>query len=115
MTHYKPIVGADEDLFKEALSAFNRLSEARRLRLGEVGTGIPGTFWIVILAGAILNLPLLYLFHTTRLRTHVAATGAYALFMGSMLFLLVAVDNPLRGAVSSGMAARDEGAGGSRR
>ena len=82
------------------MSAFNRLSEARRLRLGEVGTGIPGTFWIVILAGAILNLPLLYLFHTTRLRTHVAATGAYALFMGSMLFLLVAVDNPLRGEVS---------------
>ncbi|MEY2696361.1 MAG: hypothetical protein RL333_499 [Pseudomonadota bacterium] len=100
MTHYKPVVGADEDLFKEALTAFNRLSEARRMRLDEVGTGIPGTFWIVILAGAILNLPLLYLFHTNRLRTHVAATGAYALFMGSMLFLLVAVDNPLRGEVS---------------
>lgn len=100
LTHYKPVAGADEDLFQEALTAFNRLSEARRLRLGEVATGIPAVFWIVIIAGAFLNLPLLYLFHTTRLRTHVAATGVYALFMGSMLFLLVAVDNPLRGEVS---------------
>lgn len=100
LAHYKPVAGADEDLYQEALTAFNRLSEARRLRLGEVSTGIPAIFWIVIIAGAILNLPLLYLFHTTHLRTHVAATGAYALFMGSMLFLLVAVDNPLRGKVS---------------
>ena len=100
MTHYKPIAGADEDLFREALAAFNRLSEARRMRLGEVGTGIPAVFWIVIVGGSILTLPLIYLFHTNRLRTHVAATATYALFMGSMLFLLVAVDNPLRGEVS---------------
>ena len=100
MTHYKPIAGADEDLFREALAAFNRLSEARRLRLGEVGTGIPVVFWIVIIGGSILTLPLIYLFHTNRLRTHIAATATYALFMGSMLFLLVAVDNPLRGEVS---------------
>jgi hypothetical protein len=100
MTHYKPTAGADDDLFQEALTAFNRLSEARRMRLGEVGTGIPAIFWVVILGGAILTLPLLYLFHTNRLRTHVAATATYALFMGSMLFLLVAVDNPLRGEVS---------------
>ena len=100
LTHYKPMAGADEDLFQEALAAFNRLSEARRMRLGEVGTGIPEVFWIVIVAGALLNLPLIYLFHTRRLRTHLAATGAYALFMGSMLFLLVAVDHPLRGEVS---------------
>ena len=99
LSHYKPLAGADEDLYRESLTAFNRLSEARRLRLGEVATGIPAIFWVVIIAGAFLTLPLLYLFHTTRLRTHVAATAAYSLFMGSMLFLLVAVDNPLRGEI----------------
>lgn len=100
LTRYRPIAGADEDLFQEALSTFNQLSEARRMRIGEVGTGIPSVFWIIIVGGAILNLPLIYLFHTKRLRTHVAVTGTYALFMGSMLFLLVAVDHPLRGEVS---------------
>lgn len=100
LTHYETSPGADQALFQEALAAFNRLSEARRMRLGEVTTGIPSVFWVVIITGAILNLPLLYLFHTTRLRTHIVATTTYALFMGSMLFLLVAVDHPLRGEVS---------------
>ena len=94
------MAGADDALYKEALTAFNRLSEARRMRLGEVETGIPSVFWIVILAGAFLTLPLIYLFHTTRLRTHVVVTATYAIFMGSILFLLVAVDHPLRGEVS---------------
>lgn len=100
LAQYRPVAGGDEDLFKEALSTFNRLSEARRMRLGEVGTGMPTVFWIIIIGGAFLNLPIIYLFHTTRLRTHVAITTIYALFMGSMIFLLVAVDHPLRGRVS---------------
>lgn len=100
LADYKPLPGADDDLFREALSAFNRLAEARRLRLGEVNTGIPAVFWIVIVTGALLTLPLIYLFHTTGLSTHVIVTLIYGLFMGSMIFLLIAVDNPLRGDVS---------------
>jgi hypothetical protein len=100
LAEYKPAPGGDEDLFREALTAFNKVSEARRLRLGEVQTGIPAVFWIIILTGGILTLPLIYLFYTPRLGTHVLVTTIYGLFMGSMLFLLVAVDNPLRGEVS---------------
>jgi Protein of unknown function (DUF4239) len=100
LASYKPAQGGDEDLFREALTAFNKVSEARRLRLGEVATGIPAVFWVIILTGGVLTLPLIYLFHTPHMGTHVLITTIYGLFMGSMLFLLVAVDNPLRGEIS---------------
>ena len=100
LADYRPNALADNDLYRESLTAFNRLAEARRLRLGEVNTGIPAVFWLVIIIGALLTLPLIYLFHTTRASTHFIVTSIYGMFMGSMIFLLVAVDNPLRGEVS---------------
>ena len=100
LADYRPSALADDALYRESLTAFNRLAEARRLRLGEVNTGIPAVFWLVIIIGALLTLPLIYLFHTTRASTHFIVTSIYGMFMGSMIFLLVAVDNPLRGEVS---------------
>ena len=97
---YKPGNLADLALYQESLSAFNKLSEARRLRLDEVQEGIPSVIWVVILAGALLTLPLIYCFHTPSLMSHVVLTSLFAMFMGFMLFLLAAIDNPLRGEVS---------------
>ncbi|MEY4685392.1 MAG: hypothetical protein RLZ25_1851 [Pseudomonadota bacterium] len=100
LVRYKTTQGTDESLYREALTAFNHLCEARRVRLAEVGTGIPAVFWIVIIGGSLLNMPLLYLFHTTRLGTHVTVTLIYGVFTGLMIFLTASVDNPLRGEVS---------------
>ena len=42
----------------------------------------------------------IYLFYTPNLKAHILVTCLYGSFMGFMVFLLAAVDNPLRGEVS---------------
>lgn len=100
LAQYQPVNAGDQSLYQEALAAFNRLSEARRLRIGSVTNGIPAVFWVVIIVGGILTLPLIYLFYTPNLITHALVTSLYGTFMGFMIFLLAAIDNPLRGEVS---------------
>ncbi len=97
---YEPKGLADQALYEESLTAFNRLSEARRLRVESVSVGIPAVFWVIIVMGAVLHLPLIYLLHTPKFSTHLFVTVIYSTFMGSIIFLLVTVDNPFRGEVS---------------
>lgn len=100
LAEYQPKNIGDQALFQESLAAFNRLAEARRLRVGCVENGIPAVFWLVIVIGGWLTLPLIYLFFTPKVMTHVMVTAIYGSFMGFMIFLLAAIDNPLRGEVS---------------
>lgn len=100
MAQYEPKGMADQSLYEESLTAFNRLSEARRLRVESVSVGIPAVFWAIIVMGAVLHLPLIYLLHTPRFSAHLFVTVIYSTFMGSIIFLLAAVDNPFRGEVS---------------
>jgi ABC-type branched-subunit amino acid transport system permease subunit len=84
----------------EALTAFNKLVEARRMRMDSVTTGLPAIFWGVIVAGGVLSIALTYTFHLPNLRSHLLLTGIYSLFVGFLIFLVVAMDNPFRGELS---------------
>jgi hypothetical protein len=97
---FQPANVNQQVILAEALTAFNKLVEARRMRMDSVGTGLPGVFWVVILAGAVLSIALTYTFHLPTLRGHLMLTGIYSLFLGFMIFLVVALDNPFRGELS---------------
>jgi Protein of unknown function (DUF4239) len=84
----------------EALSAFNVLVEARRMRMDSVNTGLPSVFWVVILAGAALSIAFTYAVHVASMKAHMILTGMFAVFVALMIFLLVALDNPFRGELS---------------
>jgi hypothetical protein len=97
---YQPNSSTQQVLLAEALSAFNKLAEMRRARMDAVSTGIPAVFWVVILVGALLTIPSIYFFHLPSMATHLAVTGMFSIFLGCMIFLVAAVDNPFRGEVS---------------
>ena len=97
---YQPTTANQQVILSEALTAFNKLVEARRMRIDSVTTGLPSVFWIVILAGAILSIVLTYIFHLPALRTHLLLTGIFSLFVGFLIFLVAALDNPFRGELS---------------
>lgn len=99
LAHYEPTSTGDLARYQQSLLAYNKVSELRRVRLGEVNTGIPGVFWFVIVGGAVLTLPLMFFLHTPNLSGHLLMTTIYGLFMSTMVFLILVVDNPLRGAV----------------
>jgi len=105
LTTYQPATANQEIMLSEAFTAFNKVIEARRMRMDAVDTGIPLVFWIVILAGAVLSIMLTYMFHLPSLKTHLILTGIFSLFLGFVIFLIAALDNPFRGEMGVSPAA----------
>jgi hypothetical protein len=100
LTEFQPVTPNQQVIQAEALSAFNTLVEARRMRMDSVNNGLPAVFWVVIVAGGALSIALTYAVHVASWRTHVFLTGVFALFMGLLIFLIAALDNPFRGDLS---------------
>jgi hypothetical protein len=79
----------------------NSLVELRRSRLANVTTGIPAVFWWVVAIGAIISLILLAMLDM-EIHVHLILGALVSLFLGLVIFLIAAMDNPFRGAVSVG-------------
>jgi hypothetical protein len=84
----------------EAIRSLAGLVEQRRLRVGAVATGLPAALWSVVLIGAVLNIALTYLFWVENFRLHAALVALLAAFIGLLVFLTAAMDNPFRGEFS---------------
>jgi hypothetical protein len=89
---------AQKSLHDAALRQFNDFFEARRLRIFSVTAGIPPIMWYVVALGALINMLLMWMFDL-RLRTHLLLGGILSLFTGTMICLIVLLDNPFRGVV----------------
>ena len=98
---FEPRTKGQELLHAEALSAFNELSRLRRLRLVSVATGIPPVMWYVVVIGAFLTIILVWLFEMKWL-SHFFLGGLLSFFIGTVICLIAAMDNPYRGEVSIG-------------
>jgi hypothetical protein len=84
----------------EVFSAYNKLIEARRLRMFAVNTAVAPVFWLVIIAGAVIMIFMTFFLHISLFRTHLLLTSVFSIVLGLMIFLIAAVDNPFRGQVS---------------
>ena len=84
----------------ETLRQFDAFYEARRIRVHDVlHGGIPAVMWYVVIVGGLINLSIVWLFDM-RLITQLFLGGMLAFFMGTMIFLIAAMDNPYKGEVS---------------
>ena len=96
---FQPQNPAEEILHAEALRQFNNFLEARRMRLFSVNTCIPAVMWYVVILGAVLTMVMVWLFDM-KLLGHMLLGGMLAAYLGTMIFLIAAMDNPFRGEVS---------------
>ncbi len=87
-------------IHQEALSQFNNLIQLRRQRLQSITSGLPSTLWWVLIFGAIINIIIMWCFVTEHIQFHLLLTSIYSMLVGSLLFLIVAMDNPFRGEFS---------------
>jgi predicted outer membrane lipoprotein len=87
---------------QEALHQFNTLIEVRRRRLQTVTSGLPTSLWGVVLVGAFLSMSLTWLFSIESKRLHRVLVTIYASLVGTLIFLMGAMDNPYRGEFSVG-------------
>jgi len=66
----------------------------------DVRSGIPAVMWYVVVVGALLNLSIVWLFDMRLITQLFLGGGMLAFFMGTMIFLIAAMDNPYKGEVS---------------
>jgi hypothetical protein len=100
LSQYEPITKNQEINLAEAYKQYNNIIELRRLRLQNVTNGLPSAIWYVILFGGILNIVITWFFITDKFRVHVLMTALFAALLGSLIFLVAAMDNPFRGEFS---------------
>ena len=96
---FQPATPVQEILHAEALRQFNTFLEHRRMRLFSVNTAIPPVMWYVVILGAVINIAMVWLFDM-RFITHLLLGGLLAAYLGTMIFLIAAMDHPFRGEVS---------------
>jgi hypothetical protein len=99
---FEPSTEGQKLLHGETLRAYNLLIQARRLRLDAAGTGLPGVMWAVILVGAIIGLSATFFFKVEDPRLHGILVTLLATFMGLVIFMILALDQPFRGDLGIG-------------
>ena len=97
---YEPTSESQKILHAETLSAFNRMHEARRQRLDAVKTGLPGVMWFVLMPGAMGCLLLSLFFPIEDARSQAILVTGLAGFVAMVLFVIVSLDRPFRGAMA---------------
>lgn len=97
LASYHPVSLEQETLQREALAAFNRLIEARSTRLASINSGIPGVFWVALFGGTFATIGIAYFFHLSSAALHIGLVSVFGGFVGCLIFLIFAVDQPFRG------------------
>jgi hypothetical protein len=96
LARFEPETRGQEIVHAGVLNSFNSFVEARQRRLTGVFTEIPDVLWYAVLVGAVINVLLIVLLRMPPLRQFVLGTIT-AFFLGVILFVIVALDRPLRG------------------
>ncbi len=97
---FVPVTPGDGVLFEQSYSNLSELVKMRRLRINSVTSGLPSPVWYTIFFGAFLNIVITWFFITDKFRVHVLMTCLFAALLGSLIFLVAAMDNPFRGEFS---------------
>jgi hypothetical protein len=98
---FEPQSMREQNVQSEAFTLSNELVQIRRSRLLSVDGGIPEILWWVVLAGALINILLVWMLDMA-FHTHVILSALVGGFLGLVIFLVAAMDYPFRGAVSVG-------------
>jgi Protein of unknown function (DUF4239) len=99
---FEPSTEGQKLLHGEALRAFNLLIQTRRERLDAASTSLPGVMWAVVLVGAIIGLCSTFFFKVEDVRLHGILVTLLAVFMGLVIFMILALDHPFEGDLGIG-------------
>lgn len=94
---YTPVTRKDEIIYAEVFDQFNVLVEKRRLRLNAVNSGLPGSVWLILFLGSFVNIMLTWLLVIKNKKLDILINILIGLLLGSLIFLIAAMDNPFRG------------------
>ncbi|MER2509331.1 DUF4239 domain-containing protein [Amaricoccus sp.] len=93
---FEPGSTGEEIVHAQTIAAFQGFAEARQGRLTGVITEIPNVLWYAVLVGAAINLLLLVMLRMRPVMQFFLGSIT-AFFLAVILFVIVALDDPLRG------------------
>jgi len=96
---FEPTTRTQEAVHNEMLHYLDAMTAARDQRLSAVTASIPSILWYIVIIGALLSIAFIWMLHM-KLISQFLLGGAGAFFLGLMIFLIYAMDRPLRGVVS---------------
>jgi hypothetical protein len=96
LTAFEPQTDGQVVLHAAMIDAYQDFSEARQGRLAGVITEIPDVLWYAVLVGAVVSV---LLFSMLKMRVHqqFLLGTITSFFLGVILFVIVSLDDPLRG------------------
>jgi hypothetical protein len=95
--NFEPGGPSQTALHSETLGAYNKLIEARRLRMEAVEGGLSAVMWAVIWIGAAISIGVAYLYKIEDLKLHIILIFLMAGFLGLLIFMIVINDRPFFG------------------
>jgi len=99
---FAPTNFAGEALDSETFRQFSTFIDDRNHRLNQMASSLPRTLWLVLVAGAVINLALIAMLGVKKMGAHLALSAlfAVAVFLSLMLFLIADLDHPFLGEFS---------------
>jgi hypothetical protein len=97
LAQYTPLTDKDKIIYAEVFDQYNVLIEKRRLRLNAVNTSLPSTIWLILFMGAFVNIVLTWCLVIHNKKLDIVVNLLTGLLLGSLIFLIAAMDNPFRG------------------
>ena len=102
LSGFEPRTEGQKCLHGEALAAYNRLIEARRLRLDAMGTKLPPELWFIVTFGACVSLASTFFFKVADARLHAIQVLLLSVFVGLVISMILAFDQPFLGDLGIG-------------
>jgi hypothetical protein len=93
----KPVGVEDSDVFQAVLVEVHTLAEARRERVELSRGAVPPIMWLVLFAGALLNVGFALFFGTKHLASQVIMAGILSAVMFLSLFVIININYPFSG------------------
>jgi Protein of unknown function (DUF4239) len=100
LAKYNPETDKDKIIYAEVFDQFNVLIEKRRMRLNAVNASLPATIWLILFLGAFVNIVLTWLLVIKNKKLDIVINVLSSALLGSLIFLIAAMDNPFRGEYS---------------
>ncbi|MDP8928556.1 MAG: DUF4239 domain-containing protein [Actinomycetota bacterium] len=93
---YEPQNTQEGNAQSVTLDALNEYNNLRRQRQAEVETGLLPVLYVVLFIGAVVAIATSWGFSGVRFANHLALTGVLSFSIGLFLFLILALDYPLK-------------------
>ena len=95
-----PSTPGQQVIYEQSLERMRDLADARRDRLLEAESGLPGILWVVLITGGVITVGFTYLFGLDSTIIHLLMVGSLALVLALVLFTVGALNFPFEGDIT---------------